>query len=76
MALLAAPAAAQETPAVVAGPLPEGSTLAAFDRGGLLCLQTRGPSIGVATDCLDALPDTARHARFDSVGRSAGAGQV
>jgi hypothetical protein len=78
MALLAAPAGAQQSAAaVVAGPLPDGSTLAAFDRGGRLCLRASGPSIGTAPDCLEALPDTARHARFDSVSRTgSGGGQV
>jgi hypothetical protein len=72
LALLAAPAGARQAPAVVAGPLPEGSTLVAFDRGGRLCLQVRAPAGGEPVDCLDALPDTARHVQLDSAGQPPG----
>jgi hypothetical protein len=65
-ALAAGPAGAQ-APDVVAGPLPNAATLSAFDRGGRLCLQARGPTIGVATDCLDEIPDVARHVHLASV---------
>jgi hypothetical protein len=71
-ALAAGPAGAQ-APAVVAGPLPNGATLSAFDRGGKLCLQTRGPTIGApTTDCLDQFPDAPRHVSLASVTEETG----
>src|SRR5919197_1692223 len=70
--LLAARAHAQQAPAVVAGPLPQGASLVAFDRGGRLCLQVRAPRRREPVECLDGAPDTARHTGFASVGQPPG----
>ena len=52
-ALVPAPAVAQQTPAVVAGPLPEGPSPIASDRGGRRCPQVRAdcaPRLGGVLD--------------------------
>jgi hypothetical protein len=73
LALLCAPAGAQQRAAVVAGPLPEGASLVAFDRGGRLCLQVRMPGgESESVDCLDEIPDVAGHSGFNSVGQPPG----
>jgi hypothetical protein len=73
VALMAVPAEAQQAPAVVAGPLPNGLVLTAFDRGARLCLQLRAPDTPEPADCLDALPDAPRHVRLHSVSETPGA---
>src|SRR4051794_21246763 len=51
VAVLAAPAAAQQRPVVVAGPTPSGAALAVSDRGDELCLRLVATGAGAGAEC-------------------------